>query len=239
MGIFTARGRPAAPDEDPAGRGVPPRFEAVAEALQSTACPLLACEEVGRDLALDGVSVAEALESLRTTWRAARSCDPTYEGVVALARAWSEATLAVVNDIGCEDPMTGLATVAHLRTSVSALFHGQAREGRPPRDSHALVVLAVGPGHGSAGQGRFTLAMRLASLGEAARTVFAEGEVVAHLGPDRVVVLTSRDGSLGSRVRLLRRLVEGLGHASPRVWIEGLPTSDLSTGALLDELARA
>lgn len=238
MGIFTARGRPPAPQGAPPRAVVPVRFESVAEALRTTACPLEACEAVGRDLALDGLSVTEALVGLRIAWQSVRSCDPTYEAVVALTRAWSEATLAVVNDIGCEEPLTGLATPAHLRTSIGALFRSRAAASQPPHDSHALVVVAPAPHLDRPFLDRVALAMRLASLGEAVRTVFADGEVVARLGRDRVVVLTRRDSGLGPRVRVLRRLVEGLGHTPARVWIEGLSASDSSTGALLDELTR-
>ena len=50
-------------------------------------------------------------------------------------------------------------------------------------------------------------------------------------------LIVQRDGK---RVRLLRRLVEGVeldGHSS-RIWIEGLPGTDAGATMLLDELAR-
>src|SRR5690606_38463240 len=84
-------------------------------------------------------------------------------------------------------------------------------------------------------------AMRMTALGEAARTVFPAGEVVGRVGTCRVAVLARRDARLGVRVRLLRRLLEGAEAPGqvPRVWIEGLPASDLAAGVLLDELVRS
>ncbi|MBE7323588.1 hypothetical protein IEQ44_02835 [Nocardioides sp. Y6] len=227
----------------PAGQmgDVPRGFEAVAEAVAEERCPLGACEALGRELALDGSSADEALRGLRATWRAVAGEDPTFDALAALVAAWSDATLAVVNHISCEDPMTGLASPAHLRSSLAALFRGERAAGMHPRDSHALVMVELaGADHAPSGQDPIGRAMRMAALGESARTVFPGGEVVARLGAHRVAVLASRDARLGVRVRLLRRLLEGAQdpELTPRVWIEGLPASDLGAGVLLDELAR-
>lgn len=247
MGLFATR-RPASPGRHSAAAlsddvvaVVATGFEAVAEALADRADPLPACEAVGRELALDGASADEALACLRSTWRAVVGEDPSYDAVAGLVRAWSESTLAVVNHIGCEDPMTGLSSQAHLRSGIAALFRAQSQHGVHPRESHALVVVElVAERHGAQGSDPITRAMRMASLGEAARTVFAGTEVVARLGSRRVGVLADRDDRLGVRVRLMRRLLEGLPlGGTPRVWIEGLPASDLASGLLVGELARS
>lgn len=222
---------------------VPRGFEAIAEAVVADEGAVDACEALGRELALDGASADEALQGLRDTWQLLRGSDPPFDAVAAVVKAWSDATLAVVNHISCEDPMTGLASTAHLRSSLEALFRGQRRAGVHPRDSHALVVveLAGERREGAVGGDPIVRAMRMTSLGEAARTVFPAGEVVGRVAAYRVAVLVQRDAKLGVRVRLLRRLVEGMEsfeHA-PRVWIEGLPATDLSAGILLDELARS
>lgn len=221
---------------------VPRGFEAIAEAAVADRCVVSACEALGRELALDGGSADEALRGLRTTWWAVAEADPPFDAVAAVVRAWSDATLAVVNHISCEDPMTGLASAAHLRSSLASLFRGQRQAGVHPRDSHALVLVELAGGHPdpTGGGDPIDRAMRMAALGEAARTVFPGGEVVGRVSAHRVAVLACRDVRLGVRVRLLRRLLEG-GDAperAPRVWIEGLPASDLAAGVLLDELAR-
>ena len=249
MGIFDARARrvlataPVVTSHPRESRGLPEGFEAVAESLLAHGSAVQACTEVGRRMALDGASVEEALAGLRGTWRTVGGADPDFDAITALVGAWSETTLEVVGNISCEDPLTGLGSVAHLRSCLGALYRGQRQDGAHPRDSHALVVVDLpsdgrGPVHGRASMAR---ALRMATLGEGARAVFPGNEVIGRLGATRIAVLGARDARLGVRVRLLRRLVEGMelsGHP-PRVWIEGLPGTDLASGRLLDELSRS
>lgn len=253
MGIFAAWGRqsataPSHGRESPTSArggtmGLPVGFEAVGEAIAEARCPLAACEAVGREAALDGASVDEALAGLRQAWQAVLRDDPPYDAVATLVGAWSEATLSVVSHISCEDPMTGLSSVAHMRSSLALLYRGH-RQGAPhPRDSHALVVVDLPQDrHGGESSGDpIGRAMRMATLGEAVRTVFAGQEVIGRVSANRVAVLAERDARLGVRARLLRRFVEGVDTSGydARVWIEGLPASDLASGLLLDELARS
>lgn len=245
MGIFVSRPR-RTPTVDPGARWALPdevrarlahRFEAVAEVLASGSDSTGACQVVGRDLALDGTSLEEALAGLRHTWRSARGCDPAYDAVTALLVAWSDATLAYLHQISCDDPMTGLASLAHVRSRLSELYRGAQLDGL--HTTHALVLCElVAPG--TATTDSFTRAMHMARLGEAARTVFAGPETIGRLGSCRVVVVTPRHERLGARVRLLRTLVEGsdLGVHGVRTWIEGLPPTDAGAALLLDELAR-
>ena len=248
MGLFAQRAR--RPTVDPgtggplsSGRqvGLPRRFEAVGEALVSGSDPSDACTVVGRDLALDGASLEETMGSLRQAWQAVRGCDPSYDATAALLVGWSEAALSYFHALSCEDPMTGLATRGHVRSRLADLYrqHGSADVAA----GWVLVVCettdeltpsgALDPGH------RLARSLRLSRVGEAARTVFAGGETVGRLAPHRVVVVASRTDRLGTRVRLLRSLVAGLHDDPPRVWIEGLPATDLAASQLLDELARA
>lgn len=252
MGFFATRGRPATSATPPSRpgltarerMGLPARFEAVGEALVAGLDPTPACQEVGRDLARDGASLEEALAGLREAWLLLRGCDPEYDAIASLLGAWSETTLSFVNNITCEDPMTGLASLAHLRSSISALFRAHHQGQGHPRDTHALVVVDL-PGDRHAGGPRgngdvIGRALRVARLGEAARTVFPGSDVIGRVCSNRIAVLAPRDTRLGVRVRLVRRLVEGLdleGQQS-RVWIEGLPATDAACGLLLDELAR-
>lgn len=248
MGLFALRARRPTGDPGASGSlppdgqvGLPRRFEAVAEALASGSDPAEACTVVGRDLALDGASVEETMAGLRQAWWTVRGCDPSYDATAALLVGWSEAALSYLHALSCEDPMTGLATRGHVRSRLGDLYrrHGSAEV----HTRWALVVCemvddspAVGevePGH------RLARSLRLARVGEAARTVFAGGETVGRLAPHRVVVVADRTDRLGTRVRLLRSLVAGLADEPPRVWIEGLPGTDLAAAQLLDELARA
>lgn len=216
--------------------GLPHRFEAVGEALASGSDSTEACRVVGREHALDGASLDETLSGLRTTWLLVRGADPSYDAVSALLGAWSDATLAYLHQLSCEDPMTGLASLAHVRSAVSDLYRGLADPAGP---AHALVVCDLAPLDRAAADS-FTRALVLTRLGEAARTVFPGSETIGRLGCHRVVVVAARDERLGARVRVLRSLVDGCRHDGyvVRAWIEGLPGSDAGAALLLDELAR-
>ncbi len=249
MKIFAVRGRrvtaadPGVSEPEPTVErsGLPHRFEAVGEALTSGSDVLGVCAVAGQELARDGASMEETLAGLRDTWRCLTGADPSYDVVTALLTAWSETTLGYLNQLSCEDPLTGLSSQAHLRSRLSELY----RLGGAGTDNgiggFALVVFEMPSGDDPSDEpgDHFTRAMRLARAGELARTAFARDETVARLGLHRVGILTRRDGHLGRRVRVLRTLLEGAEPDSPvRVWIEGLPSTDAIAGMLLDELAR-
>lgn len=164
--------------------------------------------------------------------------EPAYDAVHALSVAWSEATLAYLHQLSCEDPMTGLASLAHVRSRLSEIYRGDLRDADSTRERTALVVVDVPV----LPHDTVTRALRMARLGTAARTVFVGDEVIGRIGSHRIVVVAARDDRLGQRVALLRRLVHG-GSSNgqdrlARIWIEGLPAGDAGAAALLDELAR-
>lgn len=244
MGIFAPLTRKFPADGPEAGRDLPEperrrlphRFEAVGEALASGSGSSGACEVAGRALAEDGISLDEVLTGLRTTSLAATGREPSYDDTRAIAVAWSEATLAYLHQMSCEDPLTGLASLAHVRCRLTELYRAQFRTVPSVQHSHALVVADI-PQDRPDEVDQFTRAMRLIRLGESARTVFAGTETIAGAGPHRVLVLAQRDEHLGRRAALLRTLL-GTADFPTRVWIEGLPATDDSAALLLDELAR-
>ncbi|MDI6909620.1 hypothetical protein [Nocardioides sp.] len=248
MGRFTTRRRRATTG-DPETRvelslqlcaALPPRFEAVGEALVSGSGTVPACEVAGALLAADGLSLEESLEGLAVTSRLVHGTDPGFAETRALTVAWSDAVLGYLHGLSCDDPLTGLASLAHLRSRVSDVYRGEGRTGASVSESHALVVVAAPPWPDAA-TGRsdvLTRAMRTAQLGDTARAVFAGSETIGHVAPGRVVVLAGRDERIGRRVGLLRRMLDGSAVPHARVWIEGLPDSDDAAGRLLDELTR-
>jgi hypothetical protein len=243
---FFATSRKSLSDGPEAGRelpervreGLPHRFEAVGEALASGSGSIEACEVTGRNLALDGASLDEVLQSLQETCQAVLGTDPAYADVRAISMAWSESTLAYLHQLSCEDPLTGLASLAHVRSRLAELYRGQFREGKSPRDTHALVVADLPldrPEHGDGDT--FSRALRLVRLGEAARTVFTGTEIIGRLGTNRIVIVTDREAQLGRRVAIMRKML-AMADYPTRVWIEGLPLADHGAAGLLDELAR-
>ena len=237
------------------GTGVPARFEAVGERLAAGHDASSACAWVGREMARDGADLGEALDGLRATYAHVKGGEPDFRALRALCVAWSEETLGYLHQLSCENPLTGLASLAHVRARLSEIYRAAEQGGRSTNTSHALVVvdlplLARGPsleGGGPGAQGRenawtagFESALWLAQLADYARLVFPGGESIGQAGPRRLVVVAERGEMLAARVGLLRGLVEDLDPEGKRarVWIEGLPPSDDGVALLLDEIAR-
>jgi hypothetical protein len=282
MGIFATRVRKGAQveataDAVPAGdvRGLmlPARFEAVGERLASGKDASNACAEVGRETARDGADLGEALDGLRTTYARVLGGEPDFRALRALCVAWSEETLGYLHQLSCEDPLTGLASMQHVRARLSEVYRAAEQGGRSTNTSHALVVVdlpllarrasveggrpAEGALEGALGgmlggisggiQGGaqgvvagFESALWLARLADHARLVFPGGETIGLAGTSRLVVIAERGDLLAARVGLLRGLVEDMDPRGERarVWIEGLPPTDVGAGYLLDEIAR-
>ena len=86
-------------------------------------------------MACDGASLGEALSGLRETYAVLGDVAPDFSATEALSVAWSEATLEFLHDLSCEDPLTGLASLAHLRTRLAELYREGEREGRSVREA--------------------------------------------------------------------------------------------------------
>src|SRR4051795_1619438 len=259
MGIFATLVRRGAhaevtadalPDRDVLQRGLPARFEAVGERIAAGHDVSNACADVGRETARDGADLGEALDGLRATYARVQGGEPDYRALRALCLAWSEETLGYLHQLSCEDPLTGLASLAHVRARLSEVYRSAEQEERSTTTSHALVVVDVPPlaRRPSVEGGRqhvgvsagFESALWLARLADHARLVFPGGETIGLASPSRLVVVAERGDLLAPRVGLLRGLVEDLDPRGERarVWIEGLPPSDDGAGLLLDEIAR-
>lgn len=247
MGLFTTSRRAPVTTSDECQemperlrRQLPARFEAVGEALVAGSRVHAACAVVGRELARDGVDLGEALGSLRSTYAQVLGREPDFASTEALSVAWSDETLAYLHQVSCENPLTGLATLAHLRARLAELQRGAESSGTPASDGHALVVLDLPADELERGDGRFGHALLMARIADRARLVFSGDESIGEATPSRLLVLAPRTDDLGLRVVVLRDLIAdttSLGGAV-RVWIEGLPSSHAAVAALLDELAR-
>jgi GGDEF domain-containing protein len=226
-------------------RCLPSRFEAVGEALSrlgsSDVDVIAACAVVGRDVARDGAALGEALSGLRTTYDVVLGTDPAFDATQALSVAWSDATLEYLHALSCEDPLTGLASLAHVRTRLDEIYREAELTDLGVGSSHALVIVELcfreppeALGH------HFTRALRLVQVTVAMRAVYSGGQTIGRVGLDRAVALVPRTVDLGTSVALLREFLGDLhlGEASTRVWIEGLPSTADSAGRLLDDLAR-
>lgn len=250
MPIFSSRGSLASLRSSPSPAkdlpehlrvALPLRFEAVAEALASRTDVSASCSVVGRDVARDGASLGEALSGLRATFELVLGTDPPFEATRALSIAWSDSALEYLHDLSCEDPLTGLASLAHVRTRLDEIYRESELTDVSVATSHAIVLVELSfrapvgvPGH------HFTRALRLVQVTEAMRAVYSGGQTLGRVGMDRAGAVVPRTPDLGVSVGLLREYLSDLdlGGTDVRVWIEGLPASADSATLLLDDLAR-
>ena len=249
MPVFTSLNRRTSPaaDQRPGQelpeavrRALPMRFEAVGEALVSETSIVAACTVVGRDVARDGATLGEALDGLRATCLRVTNAFPDLVAAEALATAWAEATLDFLHQQSCEDPLTGLASLAHVRTRLAELYRHAEQAGTSVSVNEALVIIELTDlSYEEPPEHPFTRPLDLVRLCETTRTVFGGSETIGRLGVNSVVVLVRREPALHVSVRLLRELLDerGLGTGKARVWVEGLPATLGSAVGLLADLA--
>lgn len=255
-----ARNRPEAssPTDQPCGRREPhgtagpdamscpesstdhSAYLAIAEALRDGADVVPASDEVGRQLASDGVSLLEALDGLSALYRSIAGGEPAFAAVRALSSSWAEASLVYLHSLSCEDPLTGLSSLAHLRSRLGELYREAELRGTSVPQTHALVVVEpLNP----PGTTPFDRELRLVDVAECLRIVFCGGDVLGRVGSHRAAALVGREPNLPEQVATVRALITQwrLDTDVPqlaRIWIEGLPSSDEMSGRVLDELAR-
>ncbi|MFT4008994.1 MAG: hypothetical protein QM655_03020 [Nocardioidaceae bacterium] len=215
---------------------LPEGFDAVGEALLSGTDAIAPSAEVGRAYARIGASLGEALDGLRSTYTRVLGREPAYASVKALSVAWSDSTMEFLNQLSCEDPLTGMASPAHLRSRLGELYRQAESVGHDLRTRNALVVVEItGPG-----SDHLARELTLAQVTDVLRTVFFGGETVGRVGALRGIAIVRRRPDLGGSVAVLREYLDdlGLGSSDVRIWIEGLPGTFEAASSLLDELAR-
>lgn len=247
MGLFTTRSRRTGTSggkskelSERLRKKLPARFVAVGEALAAGTDAHAACAVVGRDLARDGIDLSEALHDLRSTFALVVGSEPDFESTRALGIAWSDETLGYLHEVSCENPLTGLATLAHVRGRLAEIQRGAESRGFRGELGYALVVVDVPLLSSGDRDARFGSALVMAQVASQVRLVFDGEESIGEASPSRLLVVAERTENLGGRISTLREL---LVEATPsdcvvRVWIEGLPANASATSTLLDELAR-
>lgn len=211
-------------------------FLAIEEALKTGQADIASVAlVVGASAANLGSSLQEVLDLLERAYEE-HGAEPAYDVVKAIAVAWSDEALMHRHQESCEDPLTALSTLAHLRARLGDIYRGAEREGSRVGQHHALVVveLPVIPGNQLSG----SLAMLEAA--EALRTVYSGEETIARVSTRRIVTLADRSRVDKETLELLQILIRQLhtGEAEPRMWVEALPQRASGIGWLLNELAR-
>lgn len=220
----------------------PAGFEAVADALEGNGDLLAATQDLGRRTALEGAALDDVLDDLAATYRCRGGWwdEPPFEVVKTLATSWADSSLRYLHGVSCEDPLTGLASLAHVRTRVSEIYREAARDGVAGPPDFAFLVVELNFTDSSATQ--LDRILRMVDVGELIRTVCTGGEAIGQISASRAVVVVRRDEHVGEAVGALLGLLHDWhyrqGGMPARLWIEGLPAAADSAEVLLDELAR-
>ncbi|MGN6251743.1 MAG: hypothetical protein ACTHNS_08005 [Marmoricola sp.] len=200
-----------------------------------------AAEEAGAALARDGVDVGETLEGLRRQARTAVVGEPPFEVVRALAVGWAAEALGHATSRSCADPLTGLASPAHLRGRLEEVYREGDLLAEPASVTHALVVVDVPrTTTGPAGSLPRSVEEALGELevAERVRRVFPGEETLCRTHPGRLLVLARRTTDLGRDVARVRTLLDTLERGPSRAGVEDLPGTVEGAAALVAALAR-
>ncbi len=186
--------------------------------------------EVGASAAQRGVPLHELLDRVE---RAFGGLEPSFAMVRAVAVSWAETSKMLQLDTSCEDPLTQLSTLAHLRHRLDGIYRAAVRDDTTVSDRYALVVVEL-PRSAERGLQEALFAVDVST---ALRTVFPGDEVIAQLAGRRFAVLADRDRldqpTLNLVTVLLRRTFES---PPPRVWMEMLPPDSADVTWVLDAL---
>src|SRR5262245_1783272 len=179
-------------------------FLAVVEALQDGADVVPASSEVGRKLADDGISLTEALDGLHAAYTSVTGTEPAFDAIRALSQSWAESSLIYLHSLACDDPLTGLASMPHLRSRLNEIYREAELTGQTVSTTHALVVVEAPVAPGGTTVDR---ELRLVDMAECLRIVFCGGETLGRIGCSRAAALVTRNTGLPDQVDTVRALI--------------------------------
>ena len=157
--------------------------------------------------------------------------DPPLPLICAVAEGWAAESLDQFAQGGCEDPLSGLATLAYLRTRLAEVYREAEHGGTSPADTHRLLVVRL-PRRPDPWR-RMALAIL---VGHDLRAAFPGGDTLSMARPGPAIALVRAHGDLPLRYARLRRNIQ----ATFGTQIRMTPLPGVLTDALrlVDELAR-
>jgi len=157
--------------------------------------------------------------------------DPALRLVGAIAEGWAEESVSQFSHGGCEDPLSGLATLSYLRTRLAEVYREAEQGGTSPAETHRLLVVGL-PRRPDPWR---RLALPIL-VGRDLRAAFPGGETLslAKPGPAIALVPARRDLPL-QYARLRRNIQAAFGTQIRMIPLPGRLTEALR---LVDELAR-
>jgi hypothetical protein len=194
---------------------------------------LLACARLGRSRAKAGIGIAETIDDLAALFavlgqegKEGKEEEPPLHLVCSIAEGWAEEGLAQLTASGCEEPLSGLATVPYLRTRLAEVYREAAQNGTSPAETHRLLVVRL-PRRADPWP-RMALAIL---VGHDLRAAFPGGETLSlarQNGTGLALALVGAHGDLPLRYARLRRTV----HATFGTQIRMTPLPGLLAEAL-------
>ncbi|HLH58720.1 MAG TPA: hypothetical protein VKV33_06155 [Streptosporangiaceae bacterium] len=161
-----------------------------------------ACAMLGRARARAGVGITEALTDVAALFRVLGEGTPPLEVLAALAEGWADAGLARMSDATCEDPLTGLVSLAYLRTRLGEVYREARQRGTCPEVTHRLVVVEL-PRRGDPWR-RIALVIL---VGHDLRAAFPGGDTLSLGRPGPAIALVQVTDELTLRFTRLRRAI--------------------------------
>jgi hypothetical protein len=189
-----------------------------------------ACTMLGRARAQAGVGIAEALTDLAALFRVLGQGTPPLEVITSLAEGWADDGLARMSDATCEDPLTGLVSLAYLRTRLREVYRDARQRGTCPQVTHRLVVVDL-PRRPDP-WGRIALVIL---VGHDLRAAFPGGDTLSLSRPGPAIALVRVTDELAFRFTGLRRAVRSA--LGTDVRMVTLPARPEDAERLLDRLA--
>ena len=157
--------------------------------------------------------------------------DPPLHLVCAIAEGWAEESLAQLTQGGCEDPLSGLATLPYLRTRLAEVYREAEHVGTSPADTHRLLVVGL-PRRPDPWR-RMALAIL---VGHDLRAAFPGGETLSMAKPGPAIALVRAHGDLPLRYARLRRSIQVT--FGTRIHMTPLPGRLTEALRLVEDLAR-
>jgi hypothetical protein len=214
-----------------------------------------ACAGLGRSRARAGVGIAETIDDLvalfavlagdggesagalaggggeRNVLSEGRHWDPALRLVGAIAEGWAEESVSQFARRGCEDPLSGMATLPYLRTRLAEVYREAEQRGTSPAETHRLLVVGL-PRRPDPWR---RLALPIL-VGRDLRAAFPGGETLALAKPGPAIALVPARRDLPLRYARLRRNI----HAAfgTQIRMIPLPGRLIEALRLVDELAR-
>ena len=195
-----------------------------------------ACAGLGRSRARAGVGIAETIDDLAALFAVlgeseGRQWDPPLRLVGAIAEGWAEESVSQFARVGCEDPLSGLATLSYLRTRLAEVYREAEQGGTSPAETHRLLVVGL-PRRPDPWR---RLALPIL-VGRDLRAAFPGGETLSLAKPGPAIALVPARRDLPLRYARLRRNIQAT--FGTQIRMTPLPGRLTEALRLVDELAR-